>query len=55
MPLSRYTRSAHDGVSNMRFANPKPLREGAFQEDHGGISLRNKSESRGTRPPLFYG
>ena len=28
MPLSRYTRSAHEGSSSLRFANPKPLREG---------------------------
>ena len=55
MPLSRYTRSAHEGQTSMRFANPVPLREGGYQENHGGISLRNKSESRGTRPPLFYG
>lgn len=50
MPLSRYTRSAHEGQSNMRFANPKILRGDGipFNDDYNG-SLRNKSES--TRPP----
>ena len=54
MPLSRYTRSAHDGAPSMRFANPKLLRGDGipFNEDYNG-SLRNNSESR--RPPLFYG
>jgi hypothetical protein len=54
MPLSRYTRSAHEGQTSLRFANPKPLRgEGIPFRDEYDESLRGQSENR--RPPLFYG
>jgi hypothetical protein len=54
MPLARYTRSAHEGTSGMRFANPKVLRGDGipFNDEYNG-ALRCPSDSR--RPPLFYG